>query len=833
MLQLQLMNAKALELLEFPRIRAALAASCGFSISKELAETLEPSADPVVVAWRLKLTSEAVRVLNSSPNLTTGGARDIRPSIERARRGGMLDPQEFLSTQTTISAGRTVRNTIVRLSGPAPELADIAGLIRDCPDLEREISRCIGETGEVLDSASPELGRIRADIRAAHQRLLDKLHDIVHGGTYKNVLQEPLITMREGRYVVPVRSDSRGQLRGLIHDQSSSGQTVYVEPLVTVELTNRWRQLQLEEQHEVERILRLLSGMVGDNADKLEATVVALGEIDLNLAKARLAEMQRAVEPLLEVAPKRHSPTRQLPDADRSPASNAVPGRTHDAPADGPRGLRLINARHPLLKGNVVPIDLRLGDDFRVMVITGPNTGGKTVALKTAGLLTLMAQAGLHIPVTSGSQIRVVDDILADIGDEQSIEQSLSTFSSHMRNVVGIVNTAGENTLALLDEVGAGTDPAEGSALARAILKRLLDSDAWVIATTHYTELKAFAHDTPGMTNASVEFNAETLAPTYRLDIGLPGKSNALAIAGRLGLDPSVLADARGMLDSGQIQVENLVAGLQAERRRADEILAEAETERQSARRLREDLVERLRRIEDERRDILRKARRDAEVELADLRAQLRQAAAALQRQSAAGRGELVAAAQAVEAAGRQVLVKPLPGTVHVDVPSVQAPTGTGPWGIGDTVRVMSLDQEGRITSLFGDGDSVEVQLGNFKLRTSRDDVEWLSRSGDAATVTAYPSGPSIWSTSQRAVPELQLDLRGWRAEQVAPELDRYLNDAYAAGLPSVRIVHGKGTGVLRQVVREHLAKTRLVDRFELADQRDGGEGVTIAWLAL
>jgi DNA mismatch repair protein MutS2 len=466
-------------------------------------------------------------------------------------------------------------------------------------------------------------------------------------------------------------------------------------------------------------------------------------------------------------------------------------------------------------------------------VITGPNTGGKTVALKTAGLLTLMAQAGLHIPATSGSQIRVVDDILADIGDEQSIEQSLSTFSSHMRNVVGIVNAAGENTLALLDEVGAGTDPAEGSALARAILKRLLDSGAWVIATTHYTELKAFAHDTPGMTNASVEFNAETLAPTYRLDIGLPGKSNALAIAGRLGLDSAVLADARGMLDSGQIQVENLVAGLQAERRRADEILTEAENERQSARRLREDLVERLRRIEDERREILRKARRDAEVELADLRAQLRQAAAALQRQSTAGRGELVAAAQAVEVAGRQVLAKPLPGMPPVTVPSVQAPAETGAWGVGDTVRVTSLDQEGRITSLFGDGDSVEVQLGNFKLRTSRDDVEWLGRSGDAATATAYPSGPSIWSTSQRAVPELQLDLRGWRAEQVAPELDRYLNDAYAAGLPSVRIVHGKGTGVLRQVVREHLAKTRLVDRFELADQRDGGEGVTIAWLAL
>jgi DNA mismatch repair protein MutS2 len=827
------MNAKALDLLEFPRIRAQLAASCGFSVSKDLAEALEPSADPVLVARRLTLTSEAARVLNVSPNLTTGGARDIRPSVERARRGGILDPHEFLSAQATISAGRTVRNTVSRLSSQAPGLADLAGLIRDCPELEREINRCIGETGEVLDSASPDLGRIRADIRTAHQRLMDKLHDIVYGGSYKNALQEPLITMREGRYVVPVRSDSRGQLRGLIHDQSSSGQTVYVEPLVTVELTNKWRQLQLEEQHEVERILRALSGTVGANADALESTVVALGEIDLNLAKARLAEQHRAVEPLLEVAPKRRSAGRGPSGGDRSPSIGPSPASASEASAGVLRGLRLINARHPLLKGNVVPINLRLGDDFRVMVITGPNTGGKTVALKTAGLLTLMAQAGLHIPATSGSQVRVVDDILADIGDEQSIEQSLSTFSSHMRNVVGIVSAAGENTLALLDEVGAGTDPAEGSALARAILRRLLDSGAWVIATTHYTELKAFAHDTPGMTNASVEFNAETLAPTYRLDIGLPGKSNALAIAGRLGLDPGVLAAASGMLDSGQIQVENLVAGLQAERKRADEILADAEAERQAARRLREDLVGRLRAIEAERGEILRRARRDAEVELADLRSQLRQAAAALQRQER-GRGELVAAAQAVEAAGRQVLAKPLPPVVPVEVPTVQSPTETGAWGVGDSVRVASLDQEGRISALVGDGDTVEVQLGNFKLRTSREDVEWLGRApGDATASTSYPSGPSIWSTSQRAVPELQLDLRGWRAEQVAPELDRYLNDAYAAGLPSVRIVHGKGTGVLRQVVREHLGQTRLVDRFELADQRDGGEGVTIAWLAL
>jgi len=555
-------NRKALELLEFPRVRAQLAAFCGFSVSKELADALEPTSDAALVARRLALTSEAVRVLNSSPNLTTGGARDVRNPVERARRGGVLDPEELLTIQATIGAARVVRSTVSRLANLAPGLADFARLIVDCPALEQEIGRCLSETGDVLDSASPDLGRIRSEMKVAHQKLLDRLHDIVFGGAHRAALQEPLVTMREGRYVVPVRSDSRSQLRGIIHDQSASGQTVYVEPLATIDLNNRWRQLQLEEQHEIERILRALSQQVAANADSLDSSVIGLGEIDLNLGEARLAEAQRAVEPVLETRP-------------------------GDA---GQRGLRLINARHPLLQGKVVPITIRLGDDFNVMVITGPNTGGKTVALKTAGLLTLMAQSGLHVPAESGSQIHIFEEVLADIGDEQSIEQSLSTFSSHMRNVVQIVRSAAPNTLALLDEVGAGTDPAEGSALARAVLRRLLERGTWVIATTHYTELKAFAHDTAGLTNASVEFDAETLAPTYRLLIGLPGKSNALAIAHRLGLDDAVLADASQYIDASQIEVENLLAGIQTERRRADEVLVAVEAEQHAAERARAEL---------------------------------------------------------------------------------------------------------------------------------------------------------------------------------------------------------------------------------------------------
>ncbi|HLH73136.1 MAG TPA: endonuclease MutS2 [Chloroflexota bacterium] len=797
------MNQKTLELLEFPRIRGQLASFCGFSASKDLALAIEPSTDGILVAQRQSLTSEAVRVLNQRPGLTVGAATDVRPFADRARRGGLLDAQELLAIRATIISARAVRAAVTSLSSLAPKLAELASEIVDCPALERAIGRCLGEAGDVLDSASPELARLRSEIRIAHQRLLDRLHDIVYGGTYRHALQEPVITMREGRYVVPVRSDARGQLRGLIHDRSSSGQTIYVEPLATVDLNNRWRELQLEEQHEIERIMRELSDQVASHAEAIEASVTALASVDFALAKARLAAEQQATEPILEINP------------------GAV----------GSRGLRLINARHPLLHGRAVPINLWLGDDFQVMVITGPNTGGKTVALKTAGLLTLMAQAGLHIPADPGSQIHIFDDVRADIGDEQSIEQSLSTFSSHLRNVVAIVEAARANVLVLLDEVGAGTDPAEGSALARAILRYLLNRGAWVIATTHYSELKAFAHDTPGMTNASVEFNPETLTPTYRLQIGLPGRSNALAIAARLGLERTILDEAERLLDPGQIQVENLLEGIHAERRRAEQTLAALEAERQDIARIRAELVRRLDHIEEERRELLRRARQEAENELADLRAQLRQAAAVLQR-TERSRGELVAAAQALEAASRQMarpaaMPSRLPG-----LPSLPRPAGAGRVAVGDRVRVRSLERDGEVVAILDDGAAVEVHIGNFKLKVGTDDVERLGRAAEV-TVPRVATGPTVWNLERREAPPRQLDLRGWRAEQVVPELERYLNDAYMAGLSSVRIVHGKGTGVLRQVVRDYLASTGLVSQFETADQREGGEGATVAHLAL
>lgn len=797
-------NKKTLDLLEFPRIRAQLTDLCGFSASKELAGSIEPTSDRVLVERRLALTTEAVRVLDQRPNLTVGATQDIRSAAERARLGGTLDAQELLAIRATIGSARALRTAIVTLDEVAPELADLAGQIVDHPFLEDEIGRCLSESGDVLDSASPELGRIRAEIRVAHQRLLDRLHDLVYGGSYRNVLQEPVITMRGGRYVVPVRSDSRGQLRGLIHDQSSSGHTVYVEPFVTVELNNRWRQLQAEETHEIERIMQSLSELVAASADALAANVENIAALDLNLAKARLAAQQNAVNPFIDSR----------------------------LPSDEQRGLRLINARHPLLRGHVVPITLRLGDDFRVMVITGPNTGGKTVALKTAGLLTLMAQAGLHIPADSGSQIHLFDEVLADIGDEQSIEQSLSTFSSHMRNVVEIVRQADVATLVLLDEVGAGTDPAEGAALARAVLRRLLTAGSWVIATTHYTELKAFAHDTVGMTNASVEFDPVTLAPTYRLQIGLPGKSNALAIAGRLGLDPDILKDAESMLDTGQIQVENLLEGIHAERRRTEEEAAALESERRETGRVRAELQRRLETIEEERREVLRRARREAEEELADLRAQLRRAATALQRTQPT-RDEVISAAQALESINRRRNVRqPASSAIRLDLPDIPRPNVAGVVSVGDQVRVRPLDREGQVMALSDDGGSAEVHVGNFKMKVPLDELERVGRVPVAAAAPPA-ANRSVWNISQRVAPSSQFDIRGWRADQVAPELEQYLNDAYMTGLTSVRIIHGKGTGVLRQVVRDYLRASALIKQFETADPREGGDGATIAYLAL
>ncbi|HIC93079.1 MAG TPA: hypothetical protein EYP09_02360, partial [Anaerolineae bacterium] len=517
-----------------------LAEHTSFSAGRELALGLRPSTDPAEVRRRQGETSEARRLLALRGDLSLGGAHDVRPLVKNARREAVLLPTELLDIRDTLVRGRTLRRAILRLSDQFPLLADIAARIEECPRLVSEIARCINERAEVVDGASPDLARVRRELRETHRRLLDKLERIISSPSTAPFLQEPIITQREGRYVIPLKADFKGRIPGLVHDVSASGATLFIEPLATLELGNRWRELQVEEEREVRRVLAALSALVAEEGERVEHTVEALAELDLAFAKAKYAEELKAVEPKL-VSWK----------APRRPASNCQhPGSTID----------LRKARHPLLDpATVVPIDVHLSDDYFILVITGPNTGGKTVSLKTVGLLALMAQCGLHIPAAEGSALSVFSGIYADIGDEQSIEQNLSTFSSHLNNIVDILRRADRRSLVLLDELGAGTDPSEGSALARAILSHLLERRITTFVATHYPELKVFAHATPGVENACVEFDLETLAPTYKLSIGLPGRSNALAIASRLGLASGIVDRAREMVPPQSLEAEGLL----------------------------------------------------------------------------------------------------------------------------------------------------------------------------------------------------------------------------------------------------------------------------------
>ncbi len=589
------MHTKSLNTLEYPKIIERLAQETAFSASRELALALEPTSDFDEAQRRQAFTAEARRLLDLRPDAGVRGARDIRAQVKAAERGKTLSPAELLDILATTRSSAYVNRLITRLEEGFPLLRGLAVDLPIRPQLEGRIAECISEEGEVMDSASPRLRQLRNEIRTAQQRLQERLGTLVN--EFRTALQEPIITMRSDRYVLPVRAEARGQVRGIVHDQSGSGATVFVEPLVVVEMNNRLRQLQIEEQQEVERILAELSDLVGREAPYLVLAVELLAEIDLCLAKARYASVVRGSAPKLNAAGK----------------------------------LNLRQARHPLLTGRVVPIDFWLGEQARMIVITGPNTGGKTVALKTVGLLSLMAMAGLHIPAEDDSEVPVYHDVFADIGDEQSIEQSLSTFSSHMSRIVDILREATPDSLVLLDELGAGTDPSEGSALARAILTHLLERGVETIATTHYSELKAFAHERAGVQNASVEFDVETLSPTYRLTIGLPGRSNALAIASRLGLPSEIIERGREFLGSAGVEMESLLTNLAEERQvAADERYrlsmerAEAEYQRKELERMRRETEEERERIINAAREKARREADAAQAELARIRTQMR-----------------------------------------------------------------------------------------------------------------------------------------------------------------------------------------------------------------
>ena len=805
------MDDKTLIMLEFPKILQRLAGYTSFSASGDLARALSPTTDLDEARLRQAQTSEARRLLSIDADVSGGGVHDVRPQVDLAEHGAMLEPTDLLAIKTTLIAARTITRTLDRLQADFPIMGGLAVRLPSPPGVVDAISRSISERGEILDFASEKLANIRHDLKVAHERLMTKLGRIINDPRSAPMLQEALITQRNGRYVVPLRAEFKGRLRSIIHDQSQSGATLFVEPLVVVELNNQYRELQLAERDEERRILTELSRQVGLYAPLIIELVEILAEMDLAFARAKYAEDLHASEPTLHPF--------------REPSEKGHPGSL----------IRLYEARHPLLRPeSVVPIDIYMEDETYSLVITGPNTGGKTVTLKTLGLLVVMAQSGLHIPAQSGSDLSVFNAVYADIGDEQSIEQSLSTFSGHVTNLVRILSQADRFSLALLDELGAGTDPQEGSALARAVLDHLLERHITSLVATHYPELKAYAHSTPGVVNASVEFDLETLRPTYHLTIGLPGRSNALAIAERLGLPAEIIAAARSSLHPDDLRAEDLLDEIHRQRDLARQARAFAEQAAREAESMRITLGKRLESIEDERRRILEKARAEASDEIAGLRGEMDEVRRDLNR----ARQPLQSLAQVEDQV--QGLEE------HVEQPVERKPGLPGkaavrsPLRLGEKVRLRSLNMQGVVSSL-GENE-IEVQVGGLRVRARLTDV---LRAGEEAVelapvlVTARAHNqPAEKSAPQdeaggvfRPSPGMELDLRGQRAEDAVDMLERYLESAYLAGLPFVRIIHGKGTGRLRQVVREILHDSPHVKSFEAGHDNEGGDGVTVARL--
>jgi DNA mismatch repair protein MutS2 len=794
------MDQKHLHTLEFPEVLAQLARQVSFSAGGRLALALQPSPIVAEVQQRLQETREARQLLDSQGGLSLGGTHDVRPLVETARRGGLLSPSDLLDITSTLRAGRRVQRLLERLRGQVPRLADVAARIEPCEGLSAAIDRAISEQGEVVDHASEKLARVRREMRTAQERLMDRLNRIIANPRHAPYLQEALLTQRGGRYVVPIKAEFKGRIPGIVHDTSASGATLFIEPLSAVEMGNRWRELQIEEGKEVERILGELATHVAGLADELAWTVEALADLDLAMAKARYANLLEATEPEL------------IPFGGRPSAG----GR-------GPAGHRLDlrQARHPLLDpAKVVPTDVSLTRDQFALVITGPNTGGKTVSLKTVGLMAAMTQAGLHLPVAEGSAIPVFEGIYADIGDEQSIEQSLSTFSSHLTNIVAILDRIDDRSLVLLDELGAGTDPVEGSALARAILSHLLGRRCTTLVATHYSELKLYAHTTPGVENASLEFDLETLSPTYRMQIGLPGRSNAFAIAERLGLPSPIVQSARELVSPEDLEAESLLAEIQSAQRETAAARDEAVRAGRQATEQERKLSARLAAIESERASILGEARAEVRRRLAELEQEiesLRGEMAEQQRGRSLG-DEWLAQARA-RLAEQEKKVPPPPPPPEEDSVALE-----GEIQVGDTVWIRGLSTTGQVTAL--EDGTAEVQVGAFGVRVAKSDLERRSKRQKAE----IPKHTLRAET--HPAPALELDLRGQRAEEVLPILEKYLDDAFLSGMPFVRIIHGKGTGTLRQVVQQVLRGHPLVKSYRAGEQGEGGSGVTIAYLA-
>ena len=808
-----LVDPKTLRVLEYDKIRERLKAFCDFSASLELALALEPTDSFDLAIARIAETSEARLLFSTNDNIGIGGAHDIRPAVDLAARGGVLDPQQLLDIKSTLISCRELKKSLERKTDEAPRLSRIAAGLPDPHGIVDAITRILSDRGEVLDSASPKLADLRRQIKIAHGRLMSRLQRYLTESA--NKLQEPIITQRDGRYVIPLRAEFKGSIKAVVHDQSSSGATLFVEPLPVVELNNELRELELQARDEERRILAELSAQVGEHAEEFKYGVENLAMLDLIFAKAKYAEELKASEPILG--------QRSKVKGQRSSEANDLRPSTFDIPH-----LNLTHARHPLLDPQtVVPIDVNPKEGTRAIIITGPNTGGKTVSLKTVGLLALMAQSGLHIPAQSGSEIPFFHNVFADIGDEQSIEQSLSTFSGHITNIIRILKQIDHRSLVIFDELGAGTDPQEGAALARAILTRLLETGCAILVATHYPELKSFAHSTEGVVNASLEFDIKTLRPTYHLTLGLPGRSNALLIAQRLGLSQPIIDSAKAEIHPDDLRADKLLDDIRKERNRTSRERQKLEKARDRLEAQTKEIEIRLEKIEDERRDVLAKARAEGELEVAVLRSNIDSLKSQLKKAK-----QPLEALKAIEDKIEQVeekITAPVERQMSKVADQSSIVNRKSSIQLGERVTVSTLNAEGVVTAL-GESDA-EVQIGSLRVRARL--AELVRKSEDTSKVESQTSSdlrPSTFDSGKS--PGLELNLRGKLVDEGLDELEKYLERAYSAGLLFVRIVHGKGTGKMRDAVRNALKSSEYVSSFEEPKDHEGGAGVTVAKIA-
>ncbi len=815
------LRARSLELLEFPTVLDQLASHAGFVLGRRDALALTPSSDVEAVAERQRETAEARLFLESGGVMEFGDAGDVSTEAQRAAKGGVLTGLELRAVAETLRAGRLARGAFLRQDKACPALASLAGHIPDMDAREAAIFRAIGVDGQVEDAASPALRELRSQGRVAYGRLEDTLQRLVRSDRTRRVLQEPLVTERNGRLVVPVRVEMRSRMPGLVHDVSGSGETIFVEPLAAVSLGNQWRELKLAESREEERVLRELSLSIGDYADEVDLTQGLLARLDAAIAKGRYAIALRA-----------------------TPAATAP---------EGLQDVRLVGARHPLLKGHVVPLSLELGhvaveygEDAprRIVLVTGPNGGGKTVALKTLGLMALMHQAGLQTPAEPGTVLPIFDGVFADIGDQQSIAQSLSTFTSHMTSVRGILLQATSRSLALIDELGSSTDPEEGAALAEAVLQSLLETGITTMATTHLRRVAAYVQETPGMVNASVELDPETFAPTYGLTVGLPGRSYALTIAARVGLPGGVVDRAQSMLSPEHHRVEELLAEVVEERQAAADVRAEGEAVRAEAEALRREAEAELERLHQLRDEQMETARHDLQAQAEVLMGRLRAAERVLLNAPPESRPEAIAEVQTAVSAVQNVrrgLRAPRWRPKRED--RAEWLHSLSP---GDTVRVRGFPGPAQVISAPNERGMVEVSVGVLRAQVPLDHVlhrdpaaaqaatgstrKRYTRKGPAMPPAPANVEPPALSALQQ-LPAAQLDLRGMRVDEALDRLMPFLDRAMMDGHARVRVVHGIGTGALRAAVREWLQASAMVSRWSPTEGRTA-EGSTDVDLA-